>query len=237
MPKAKKTRKRAAPKTNLQRDPMLETAYHQYYYGVASKVEGTTGNDCFALWDCPRWLGTRCFQFPFDLIILQEIIWDCRPDFIIECGTALGGTTLFLASVCELIHHGTVISIDIAKNERPSHHGIMYVEGSTLDEAILRDLKELHDAKKRVMVILDSDHSKEHVLKELEAYSEIASLGQYMMIHDMNMHRMAPHLGPGPWEAVQQWNPNKHGFAVDTRRERLGGISYYEGGILLKVKE
>ena len=127
------------------------------------------------------WLGRPIIQFPQDMIALQEIIWDVKPDIIIETGIAHGGSLIFSASMLQLIGGGKVIGIDIDirkhnKDEikkHPLYKRIKMIEGSSVDPKIIKKVFSAVKHKKKIMVFLDSNHTHEHVLKELEAYSSL----------------------------------------------------------------
>ena len=123
------------------------------------------------------WLGRPIIKFPNDIAIMQEIIWDIKPDLIIETGIAHGGSIIFSASMLELIGgDGEVIAVDIdirAHNraeieKHPMFKRIIMFEGDCLSDEIIRKIREIVKNKKRVMVFLDSNHTHDHVLKELE---------------------------------------------------------------------
>lgn len=143
------------------------------------------------------WLGVPIIQNPQDLQALQEIIWETKPDLIIETGIAWGGSLMFSASMmcilesCGVIENGHVIGIDIdirphnkkAISEHPMGKKITMIEGSSIEESTVNKVKELVKGK-RVMVCLDSNHTHDHVLAELEAYAPMVSKGCYCMIGD-----------------------------------------------------
>ncbi len=144
------------------------------------------------------WLGVPVIQIPQDLQALQEIIWDAKPDLIIETGIAWGGTLMFCASMlailesCDVIEMGHVLGIDIdirkhneeAINAHPLSKKITMIEGSSIDEGIIERVKTFAKDYKRVMVCLDSNHTHAHVLAELEAYALLVSPGSYCMVGD-----------------------------------------------------
>lgn len=143
------------------------------------------------------WLGTPIIQAPQDIQALQEIIWETKPDLIIETGIAWGGSLIFSASmlalleVCGEIENGHVLGIDIDIRphnkksilEHPMSKKITMIEGSSIDENIVVQVKDFAK-NKRVMVCLDSNHTHEHVLAELEAYAPLVSKGCYCMVGD-----------------------------------------------------
>ena len=145
---------------------------------------------------------------PLDLWVYQEILHELRPRFIVECGTAAGGSALFLASVCELLGVGEVVTVDIEERPgRPAHDRITYLRGSSVAEDVVGRVKGLVRDAAPVLVILDSDHSREHVLRELRLYGEIVTPGSYLIVEDTNVngHPVSELHGPGPMEAVEQF--------------------------------
>jgi cephalosporin hydroxylase len=203
--------------------------FHRFYYDL--QAFGKT-------WANTPWLGVQTSKLPFDLFIYQELIFQVRPDLIIECGTALGGSALFFASICDLVDHGQVVSIDIEHREgRPEHPRIKYLLGSTVSEDIVAKVKAMAHDKDQVLVSLDSDHSKGHVLKELEIYSQFVSLNSYMVVEDTNVngHPVAPEFGPGPMEALQEFLKVNHDFIVDKTREKFY-LTFNPQGYLRKIQ-
>jgi cephalosporin hydroxylase len=173
---------------------------------------------------------------PLDLFVYQEIIYEVKPDIIIESGTARGGGALFLASICDLINKGRVITIDIEEKEgRPYHKRIKYLVGSSTSKEIVEQVRELISDKDKVMVILDSDHHKEHVLNEMEIYSEFVTKGSYLIIEDthINGHPVYPGFGPGPMEAVNQFLADHNNFQADEAREKFY-FSFNPHGYIVK---
>ncbi len=159
-------------------------------------------------WMRTYWLGTQILKNPADMWIYQEILHEVRPQLIIETGTAHGGSALFLASICDLLEQGRVVTVDVAALEgRPDHPRISYVQGSSTDEAIVGDLAKAAETSKPVLVILDSDHSKHHVLQELRTYSDLVTQGSFLIVEDTNIngHPVMREAGPGPMEAVQEF--------------------------------
>jgi cephalosporin hydroxylase len=141
---------------------------------------------------------------------------------IVETGTNRGGTSLFLATMCDLIGHGRVISIDIteASPELPVHERVQFVGGvSSTDPAL--DLEAL-GVRGRVMVILDSGHRRDHVRAELERYAPLVAPGCYLVVEDtcLNGHPVLPDYGPGPMEALELFVTAHPEFEIDRERER-----------------
>ncbi|MFA4842542.1 MAG: CmcI family methyltransferase, partial [Candidatus Omnitrophota bacterium] len=141
--------------------------FHRLYYD--SRSFGETWYNTF-------WLGAKTFKLPLDLWVYQEILYSLKPDMIIETGTSYGGSALFLASICDLLNNGRIITIDIEqRKDAPRHKRIKYILGSSISNDIVKNLRSIIKRKDKVMVILDSDHHKDHVLKEIEIYSKFVT--------------------------------------------------------------
>lgn len=195
--------------------------------------------------------GYPIVKCPLDLWSYAEIIWQTKPDLIVETGTYSGGSALWFADQLDLmcLHEGQpdgrVISIDIARMEGlPEHERVTFMEGlSSLDMRALEAVEEAASKAHRVMVVLDSDHSQPHVLKELAAYSKFVTPGNYLIVEDTNTDAYGatealtydPQLGYAG-HAVKAWKPERHGFTADERRERFL-FTQNPGGYLLKTKE
>lgn len=138
------------------------------------------------------WLGVPIIQLPADIIATQEVIWATRPDIIIETGVARGGSVLFMASILEILGKGEVIGVDIEIREHnrktieahPMSKRVKLVEGPSDTPETLTTVKSFIPENASVMVILDSDHSREHVLKELRAYAPLVTKGCYLVVAD-----------------------------------------------------
>lgn len=169
------------------------------------------------LWEKTSWLGVPCWKLPFDAFILQEIIHNIRPEYIIETGTAMGGSAVFFASICELLGEGKVITCDVeAKvdhdliNQYHWADRIEFLHGSSLNQLIIAQIKEKCEGK-RNMVILDSYHSYEHVRQEMKIYYPLVSVGSYLIVEDTHVsgHPVPWEHGKGPYEAAENFL-NKH---------------------------
>ena len=156
-----------------------------------------------------NWMGIPIIKFPSDLLVLQEIIFEVKPDLIIETGVAHGGSLCFLASIQKMYNSKarTVgVEIDFRKhNEKNCEKifkklNIKVIKGSSIDNKILKKLKKISKNKK-VMVILDSDHSHNHVLRELELYSEIVSKGSYLICTDTIIEEMPRNFFLNDWQS------------------------------------
>ena len=144
------------------------------------------------------WLGRPVIQLPEDMIRIQEVIHDIMPDVIVETGVAHGGSLIFYASLCTAIGKGRVIGIDIeirphnraAIEEHRLSPLISLVEGSSIDADIVKSVKDQIGSAGSVLVLLDSNHLKDHVLAELEAYSSLVSPGSYIVACDGIMQQV-----------------------------------------------
>lgn len=202
-------------------DPL--TTFHELYYDSMDKT-----------WMDTRWLGVRTLKCPLDLWVYQEILWETRPDLILETGTAHGGSALFLASTLSQLGGGSVCTIDVADIPgRPEHPLIRYLTGSSTDPAILSEVSELAATAQRVMVLLDSDHSAQHVGRELAAYAGLVTPGCYLIVEDTNINGrpVLPGFGPGPAEALETFLATDDRFEVDRTREKLL-MTFNPGGFL-----
>jgi cephalosporin hydroxylase len=139
------------------------------------------------------WMGVPIIQLPADIMATQEVIWRTRPDVIIETGVARGGSVLFMASLLEMIGGGGKVigvDIDIRKHNRESIEGhpmskcVTLIEGGSVDDDVLEKVRAEIPEGAKVMVVLDSDHSREHVLRECRAYGAMVTPGCYLVIAD-----------------------------------------------------
>jgi cephalosporin hydroxylase len=188
--------------------------FHKFYYD--SHLAGKS-------WREAKFLGIPIQKCPFDLSTYQEILAEVKPDLIIETGTAYGGGALYLASICELLGNGEVVTIDInSRPDFPKYERITYITGSSVSDEVVQQVAKLCDGKDTVMVILDSDHSKSHVLKELELYNKFVTKGSYLIVEDTNVNGHPVYLdhGPGPMEALQDFLGSNNDFTVDKSREK-----------------
>jgi cephalosporin hydroxylase len=164
------------------------------------------------------WMGRPIIQLPEDMVRAQEAIWEVKPDVIVETGVAHGGSLVFYASLFAAMGHGRVIGVDIeirphndaAIKAHSLYDRITLIEGSSTSPDIVRRVKELIRPGEKVMVILDSNHLKDHVAKELAAYGDLVTPGSYMLVQDGIMQQIAgmPRTG-----ADWSWNNPRQAIA------------------------
>lgn len=199
--------------------------FHRIYYDHPKQT-----------WQNTAWLGVPLMKLPLDLWILQEILHEKRPDLLIECGTAAGGSAYYYASLFDLLKNGRVITVDIEDiPNKPAHPRIQYLVGSSTAPDIVQRIKGQIKPGERVMVVLDSDHSKSHVLDELRNYSPLVTPGQYLVVEDSNINGHPVHLnfGPGPMEAIDEFMKNNRDFQSDSSREKFM-VTFNPRGFLLR---
>lgn len=200
--------------------------FHALYYGEQHHT-----------WEQTFWMGVPTLKCPLDLWIYQEILYECQPDVIIETGTYKGGTALYLASLCDVLGRGRIVTVDIGEDSRrPLHERITYIVGSSVEETTLQKVRSCIQSGERVMVILDSLHTQSHVRRELEAYSDLVTVDQYLVVEDTNVngHPVCPNWGPGPWEAVEMFLAEHLNFVADRKREKFF-MTFNPRGFLRKV--
>ncbi|RZD48840.1 MAG: cephalosporin hydroxylase [Thaumarchaeota archaeon] len=182
-----------------------------------------------------KWLGRPIIQYPQDIVALQEIIWKVKPDLIIETGIARGGSMIFSASMLELIGKGRVIGIDIdlrkhnklAIKKHFLSKRITLLEGSSIDPLIVDKVYKLAKNKKKILVILDSNHSHNHVLEELKFYSPLVKKGSYLIVFDTVIDDMPKSIlknrswrkNNSPKSAVKEFFKTNSRFTVDNEIE------------------
>jgi cephalosporin hydroxylase len=186
------------------------------------------------------WLGVPALKCPMDLWVYQEILFRSRPEVIVETGVKHGGSALYLASVCDLIGEGRIVSVDITlTNLAPSvrkHPRIELLEGSSTATEIYQTI-EARCKNRRTMVILDSDHTAQHVQEELRLYAPLVTPGCYLICEDTNIngHPVFPSFGPGPYEAVQEFLSANRNWQVDKECEKLL-VTFNPSGYLKRVE-
>lgn len=189
-------------------------------------------------WSESTWMGTHIKKCPFDTWMYQEILFEVKPDLIIECGTYKGGSAYFLATLCDLMNKGKIITIDIEDHpNKPVHNRITYLTGSTLAPDILNKLDLEVAGKETVLVILDDDHTCDHVYKEMLAYDKYVTKGSYLLVEDSNIngHPVYPEFGPGPYEAIDKFMKINANYIIDKTKEKFY-VTFNPNGYLKKVK-
>lgn len=199
---------------------MLDTAAKKYSYNFS-------------------WMGRPIIAYPQDMIAMQEIIWEVKPDLIIETGVAHGGSIVYYASLLELIgNDGLVvgIDIDIRKHNKDliENHSmvkrIQLIEGSSTDQEIVDEIAKIVENKQKIMVCLDSNHTHEHVLKELELYAPFVSKNSYCVVFDTAVEDMPEDYDWGirPWgkgnnpkTAVKEFLLKNNDFEIDQIQNKL----------------
>lgn len=199
------------------------------------------------------WFGEPLLNLPQDMFAVQDIVWRTRPEFIIEVGVAWGGGLLFEAMLLEVLGGQKVIGIDIFMPEdlkkRLSSHGkiserLSLIEGSSTSLETIEKIKEILAGSNKVLVILDSYHTHDHVLKELQAYAPLVGKGNYIICADTiveyiptQLHRTRP-WGPGnnPATAVKEFLAKSDRFLVDEKIDQRLLLSCHPGGYLRAIK-
>jgi cephalosporin hydroxylase len=215
------------------REFFLRTCEHRYSYNFS-------------------WLGRPIIQYPQDLMAMQEIIWAVQPRLIVETGVAHGGSLIFYASMLELCGgDGRVLGIDIeirphnrqALEQHPLFKRIALIEGSSTDDAVARRVQE--QCRPPVLVVLDSNHTHAHVLRELQLYAPLVTRGSYLVVFDTVVDDMPASAfpdrpwGPGnnPRTAVRAFLETTDRFVVDQEMADKLLITVAPGGYLKCVKD
>ncbi|MEE9516303.1 MAG: cephalosporin hydroxylase family protein [Candidatus Adiutricales bacterium] len=199
------------------------------------------------------WMGRPVIQYPQDLLAMQEILWEVKPDLVIETGIAHGGSLIFYASILELIGHGEVLGIDIdirphqrkAIESHPMHRRIQMIEGSSTDPVVLESVRKHCADMGRILVALDSNHSFDHVYQEMEAYSPFVTKGSYLIVFDTIIEHLPDDLYPDrPWgkgdnpeTAVIDFLNNNNRFVIDKTITDKLLITVAPGGYLKCVQD
>lgn len=206
-----------------------------------------------------NWLGRPIIQYPQDIVAMQELIWSVKPDLIVETGIARGGSLIFSASMLELNAlcggpaDAEVVGIDIdirahnraAIETHPLFKRISMLEGSSVDPELIRAVEAKAVGRNAVLVCLDSSHTYEHVLAELEAYGPLVSVDSYCVVFDTIVEYLAPHMvadrpwGPGnsPLTAVTAYLKTHPEFVVDEEIDNKLLISVAPGGYLKRIAQ
>lgn len=215
-----------------------------------------------------EWLGRPVIQYPQDIIAMQELIWSVKPDLIIETGIAHGGSLIFSASmlaqldICDAIEggvsfdannsHRKVLGIDIdirahnraAIEAHPMASRIQMIQGSSIAPKIIEQTKQIASGYRRILVCLDSNHTHEHVLAELEAYALLASVGSYCVVFDTIIEDLPVDTfsdrpwshGNNPKSAAREYLKTHPEFEIDKQIDHKLLISVAPDGYLKRVK-
>lgn len=201
-----------------------------------------------------NWLGRPVIQFPQDIVVMQEIIWQVKPDLIVETGIAYGGSLIFYASMLELIgQDGSVLGIDIDIREHnrieiekhPMYKRIAMIQGSSTDENVAHRVYDFAKNKKKILVTLDSNHTYQHVSRELRLYSPLVTKGSYLVVFDTIIEDMPEDFstdrpwgkGNNPKTAICEFLKTNDRFVVDKEIENKLLITVAPGGYLKCIKE
>ncbi len=201
------------------------------------------------------WLGRPIIQYPQDLVMLQEIIWKTKPDLIVETGIAHGGSLIFFASMLEILGSpaevlGIDVDIRLHNREKITRHPmfkrINMIEGSSVDEQTVSKVRTFVDGKKSVLVILDSSHTHDHVLKELSLYAPFVTVDNYCVVFDTYIENHINQFnkeyqyhrwdGDNPKTAVDKFLKNNDSFEIDLAAENKLLITAAPGGYLKRIK-
>jgi cephalosporin hydroxylase len=217
----------------------------RHWFGLASKYQYSYHF---------KWLGRPIIQFPQDIMAMQEIVWQVKPDFIVETGIAHGGSLIFYASMLELLgQDGRVLGIDndirehnrVEIEKHPMFKRITMLQGSSVDEALARQVREFVRGRKRVLVVLDSNHTHQHVLKEMNLYSPLVTKGSYLVVFDTVIEDMPKgFFADRPWDkgnnpktAVREFLRSNDRFVIDKEIENKLLITAAPDGYLKCIKD
>lgn len=210
------------------------------------------------------WLGRPIIQYPQDIVAFQELVWRVQPDVIIETGIAHGGSLILSASLlamldlCDAASTGTTleparparkilgVDIDIRPHNRaaieahPLHNYIEMIEGSAVDDVVAEQVRKFADGKQRVLVSLDSNHTHDHVLRELELYAPLVTSGSYCVVYDTLIEDLSPESigdrswgkGDNPKTAVWEYLKAHPEFEIDKAIDHKLGVSVAPDGFL-----
>lgn len=212
-------------------EQQIADRFHELYY------DKRVGPGHHRIWEQTKWMGYPVLKTPADLWNYQEILFDVKPELVIETGTYASGTTLFLAHLMDVLGKGRIVSIDIKEQSvRAQHPRITYITGSSADLTVVQAASAHRVADESCLVILDSDHSKGHVAKEMALFAPLVTVGSYMIVEDSNVngHPVYPSFGPGPYEAIEEFLATRSSFVPDRSREKFL-VSWNPKGYLRRV--
>jgi cephalosporin hydroxylase len=189
-------------------------------------------------WTDTTWLGHGIATAPTDLLAYQEMIFRVRPDWVIETGTGDGARALFLASMCDLVGCGEVVSIDLHRAEAlPEHPRLHYITADPNDAAAVEAVRAILGETSNALVVLGSRLGRELTNAQFEAYSPFVGVGSYVVVTDtiVNGHPVWPGFGPGPAEAVKQILNRRGDFLSDPTLEKYS-FTFNPNGVLRRVR-
>lgn len=198
------------------------------------------------------WLGRPMIQLPMDAMAMQELIWAVKPDLIVETGVAHGGSVVLSASMLQLLGKGSVVGIDIeirahnrkAIESHPMAGRIRLIEGSSVAADVVAQVHQLAKQASTVLVILDSNHTHDHVLAELQAYGPLVTVGSYCVVFDTFVEDLPADYvwadrpwgkGNNPKTAVHAWLEGRSDFVIDRSVEDRLLITSAPDGFLRRV--
>ena len=186
------------------------------------------------------WLGQPIWQNVLDLWVIQETVAEVRPELLIECGTNRGGSALFYAQLFDLMGKGRVITVDVRKMHELSHPRVTFLIGSSVAPELVEQVRSASAAATGpVMVILDSDHSREHVASELEAYASMVTSGSFLLVQDgvIDVLPRFRRWRPGPLPAIRDFLESHPEFEVDRGRTSRFLVTHHPMGWLRRKVE
>lgn len=216
----------------IERNIALEQEFHTYYY------HSLDWRNEIKYFDIP------ILQNPLDLWALQNILFKTKPEIIIEVGRAWGGLTIWLADALRVLIQKDlnlkwftvvpqIVSIDNKSNTYvpkdwvfTSDNLITYLDDNSLNDDIIESVRSFCTGVERIMVILDSNHKKEHVLQELAAYSQFVTFGNYLVVCDTNASTVIEDFGAGPKEAMDEFLVSNQNFKLDLSRDKFCGLTF-----------
>lgn len=198
------------------------------------------------------WMGRPIIRYPNDIVVFQEVVWRSKPDLIIETGIAHGGSLILSASLLELLGgNGRVVGVDVdirshnrkAIEQHPMAHRITMIEGSSTSLNVIEQLREIVKSHSRVMVVLDSLHTHDHVLAELRLYSRFVTEGCYLVLPDTFIEYFPPgyfanrpwDVGNNPMTALRQFLKEEPNFTIDELTSSKALISEAPDGYLIRT--
>lgn len=198
------------------------------------------------------WMGRPIIRYPNDIVVFQEVVWRSKPDLIIETGIAHGGSLILSASLLELLGgNGRVVGVDVdirshnrkAIEQHPMAHRITMIEGSSTSLNVIEQLREIVKSHSRVMVVLDSLHTHDHVLAELRLYSRFVTEGCYLVLPDTFIEYFPPgyfanrpwDVGNNPMTALRQFLKEEPNFTIDELTSSKALISEAPDGYLVRT--